>query len=215
MKVSPAKENILKRIRQALTHNTQIPFPHSEGQRPIFPPLTQDLGIEFAESFTRIQGRFVYCANSAELGTAIRLLIEKEGWKQVFCREPELVSGLAQAGLSGLSSEGLESCQAAITGCELLVARTGSIVLTASQPSGRTVSVYAPVHICVAYSSQLVSELRDALQLLKERHGRHFPSQVSFATGPSRTADIEKTLVVGVHGPRAVYVFLVDEPKAP
>jgi L-lactate dehydrogenase complex protein LldG len=104
----------------------------------------------------------------------------------------------------------LADCDAAITTCEALVARTGSMVLSAAQDSGRTVSVYAPIHICIAYTHQLVFDVKDALQMMKEKYGDKLPSFLSFATGPSRTADIEKTLVVGVHGPKEVYCFLVD-----
>jgi L-lactate dehydrogenase complex protein LldG len=53
--------------------------------------------------------------------------------------------------------------------------------------------------------------VKDALQLIKNRYNDNLPSLISFATGPSRTADIEKTLVVGVHGPKEVYCFLTDE----
>ena len=70
--------------------------------------------------------------------------------------------------------------------------------------------MYAPVHICVAYTHQLVYDLKDALLLLKKKYGNHLPSFITFASGPSRTADIEKTLVTGVHGPKEVYVFLVE-----
>ena len=83
--------------------------------------------------------------------------------------------------------------------------------MSTAQASGRTVSVYAPIHICIAHTNQLVYDIKDGLQLLKEK----FSEQSSFAYyvcyRPSRTADIEKTLVVGVHGPKEVYVFLVDE----
>ena len=72
--------------------------------------------------------------------------------------------------------------------------------------------MYAPVHICIAYTSQVVYDIKDALQLLKEKYGSPLPSMITFATGPSRTADIEKTLVVGVHGPKEVFCILVDEP---
>ena len=91
-----------------------------------------------------------------------------------------------------------------------MIARTGSIVLSTAQQSGRTVSVYAPVHICIAYTSQIVYDVKDGLQLLKEKYAGNIPSLISFATGPSRTADIEKTLVTGVHGPKEVYCFLVE-----
>ena len=118
---------------------------------------------------------------------------------------------LAANGFEDLTYGDLASCDAAITTCEWLVARTGSIVLSAGQQSGRTVSVYAPIHICIAYTSQLVYDIKDGLQQAKEKYGANLPSLITFATGPSRTADIEKTLVVGVHGPKEVYVFLVDQ----
>ena len=86
-------------------------------------------------------------------------------------------------------------------------------MLSAAQESGRTVSVYAPVHICVAYSDQLVYDIKDGLHRLKEKYQDGLPSLITFATGPSRTADIEKTLVVGVHGPKEVFVFLVDSKQ--
>ena len=92
----------------------------------------------------------------------------------------------------------------------MLVARTGTIVLSALN-SGRITSVYAPVHICIAYTSQLVYDISDALSWLVQKYGSNLPSFISFATGPSRTADIEKTLVVGVHGPKEVYLFLIDD----
>ena len=82
--------------------------------------------------------------------------------------------------------------------------------MSAAQPSGRTVSVYAPVHICIAYVNQLVYDIKDALKLIKDKYGNQLPSLITFATGPSRTADIEKTLVVGVHGPKEVYLMLVE-----
>jgi L-lactate dehydrogenase complex protein LldG len=84
------------------------------------------------------------------------------------------------------------------------------MVLSSAVSSGRTTSVYTPVHICIARVSQLVYDVKDALAAMQLKYGNKMPSMVSFATGPSRTADIEKTLVVGVHGPKEVYCFLLD-----
>jgi L-lactate dehydrogenase complex protein LldG len=109
-----------------------------------------------------------------------------------------------------VNTDDLDSCDVAITLCDHLIARTGTIVLSTNQLSGRTASVYAPIHICIAYTHQLVFDISDSLQLFKNEEA-HLPSMISFATGPSRTADIEKTLVVGVHGPKEVYCFLVDK----
>jgi L-lactate dehydrogenase complex protein LldG len=109
-----------------------------------------------------------------------------------------------------VNTDDLATCDASITLCEHLVARTGTIVLSSQQLSGRATSVYAPIHICIAYTHQLVYDIADSLHQFKKEVD-HIPSMISYATGPSRTADIEKTLVVGVHGPKEVYCFLVDK----
>jgi len=213
MKVSTAKENILKKIRQALSHSTPLPFPQSEGSSSVFQPSHQEPEIEFAEQFTRLNGKFVFCLNHQELISQLNNLIDHTGWQKIYCSENKLQAILKENKFQLFSDQGLADCDAAITSCELLIARTGSIVMSTAQQSGRTTSVYAPVHICVAYTKQLVYDIRDGLQMLKEKYPDRMPSLITFATGPSRTADIEKTLVIGVHGPKEVWVFLVDEVK--
>lgn len=210
MNFSPSKENILKKIRKALSHSTPLPFPQSEGNQPVYPLLPQEPEVEFAEQFTRLQGKFIYCINRQEYAFQLASLIRKQDWQKIYCLEDPLTLGLSEQVAGLLTKEHLEDCDAAITGCETLVARTGSIVMSSAQLSGRTTSVYAPVHICIAYTHQVVPDIRDALQSAREKYGANLPSLITFATGPSRTADIEKTLVVGVHGPKEVYVFLIE-----
>ena len=210
MNVSASKENILKKIRKALSQSTPLPFPKSEGTETVYQPLEQELEVEFAEQFTRLQGRFIFCINEQELAFQINSLIKKQDWNKVYCVEDKLIASFADQLADRLIKTDLPNCDVSITGCEYLVARTGSIVMSAAQQSGRNVSVYAPVHICIAYTNQLVYDPKDALQGVKDKYGTHLPSLITFATGPSRTADIEKTLVVGVHGPKEVYLFLVE-----
>jgi L-lactate dehydrogenase complex protein LldG len=210
MNVSPSRENILKKIRKALSHSTPYPFPQSEGNQPLYHPLQQEPEIEFAEQFSKLQGKFIYCINRQEFAYQLSSLVKKQDWQKVYCLEDNLVEPVADQLAARLVKNNLGSCDVSITGCEYLVARTGSIVMSAAQPSGRTVSVYAPIHICIAYTNQLVYDLQDALKDMKKKYGANLPSLITFATGPSRTADIEKTLVVGVHGPKEVYLFLIE-----
>jgi L-lactate dehydrogenase complex protein LldG len=211
MNFSPAKENILKKIRKALTNSTPLPFPQSEGSSSVYKPSQQDLGLEFAERFTKLLGKFVFCENQKEMVAQLNQIAATNKWEKIYCIEEGLRKTLADNQFNNYSHNDLASCDIAITTCEWLVARTGSIVMSAAQESGRTVSVYAPVHICIAYTSQLVYDVKDALLKAREKYAGNLPSLITFATGPSRTADIEKTLVVGVHGPKEVYVFLVDQ----
>ncbi len=216
MKVSAARENILKKIRKALSQSTPLPFPQSEGNSSVFKPPSDSLDVIFAEEFIKLQGKFVFCSDAADLKNQLTHLGQKMNWEKIYFKtgSKELTDLLAKSWMELNVTDDLAACDASITLCECLVARTGSIVMSARQSGGRTTSVYAPVHICIAYTKQLVYDIKDALQLLRDKYGNNLPSLVSFATGPSRTADIEKTLVVGVHGPRQVYVFLLDEPMA-
>jgi L-lactate dehydrogenase complex protein LldG len=210
MNVSPSKENIFKKIRKALSHSTPLPFPQSEGSQPVFPSLQQEIEVEFAEQFTKLQGKFIFCINQQELAFQLSSLVKKQDWQKVFCVEDKLIASVSAQIEDRIVKSGLADCDVSITGCEYLVARTGTIVMSSAQTSGRTTSVYAPVHICIAFTNQLVYDLKDALQAAKDKYRSNIPSFITFATGPSRTSDIEKTLVVGVHGPKEVYLFLVE-----
>ncbi|MFN8245628.1 MAG: lactate utilization protein [Ferruginibacter sp.] len=206
MATSSAKENILKKIRQALSNPVPLPFPNSEGNQPVFHVEEEDLAVVFADEFSKLQGKFAYCTNEQDMAGQVYALLHQKGWTKVYIREEDLAAALPQV----TRYPDLPGCDVSITGCESLVARTGTIVMSSAQASGRTTSVYAPVHICIARSTQLVPDIRDALLLIREKYANRIPSLVTFASGPSRTADIEKTLVTGVHGPKEVYCFLLE-----
>jgi L-lactate dehydrogenase complex protein LldG len=210
MKVSSSKEIILKKIRQALSNSVPVPFPKSEGHNSVYQQQTDDLEVQFAEEFTRLLGKFAFCVNEADLSNQLQLLLTEKKWNNIYCNEENLFHLISTSAPYQVDKSTLADCDASVTACEYLVARTGTIVLSTGQTS-RSVSVYAPVHICIAYTDQLVYDIKEALQLLKEKYKGNIPSSITFASGPSRTADIEKTLVVGVHGPKEVYLFLVDK----
>ena len=204
-----SRENILKRIKQALKQPVPVPFPAAAAEEH-FIPATQEPILEFAERFTSLQGKFCYCSCEKELAEQLSALAAKREWTKLYCRDNALQEMLQLNGFEPDYYADLAGCDAAITGCESLVARTGSILLGSGNVSGRTVSVYAPVHICIAYAHQVKPDIADGLDALFTPD-KKYPSMVTLATGPSRTADIEKTLVVGVHGPKEVYCFLIEE----
>ena len=206
MSTPSSKSNILNKIRTALEQPTPIPFSDSSEEKSFFQPLKQDIIVEFAEQFTQLGGKFLFCVNEEELRDNFEKLCYQNQWTKIYCSEDKLHKAFQQSKWH----ENISTCEASITSCEQLVARTGSMVLS-SAANGRIPSVYAPIHICVAYTSQLVYDIEDALLSLVKAYSNAMPSVISFATGPSRTADIEKTLVVGVHGPKEVYCFLVDD----
>ena len=129
----------------------------------------------------------------------------------MFCFEPAIKPFLQKANLPFSDQENqLMNANIGFTLCECLVARTGSVVVSSRQASGRRLPIYANIHIVVAYTSQLVLHVKDGLKYIREKYKNQLPSMILNITGPSRTADIEKTLVQGAHGPKEIFVFLID-----
>ena len=207
-----ARENILSKIRQALNKPVPVPFPDRTNNVSVFQPSKQELEVEFAENFTKLLGRFSFCESRTELVQQLNALLESRGWKDIYCKETSIRELLIKSGFENFNdSVELSDCNASITSCENLIARTGTIVLLSNNESGRAASVYAPIHICIAFTKQLVYDISESLLMIKTKYENNLPSIITLATGPSRTADIEKTLVVGVHGPKEVFCFLLDE----
>lgn len=213
---SKARENILRKLRAGLERaSLPMPFPEVEHADVNGAFTKHDATDEeiFATEFIKLGGKFVFCADETELIRNIADLHDSTGWKQMLCSEPYLLHLFYKGRLDFIEpvDPALETADACITGCEALVARTGSILLTSKQPMGRIAPVFYPVHIVVAFARQTVPDIADALALMEQRYGKELPSMINLNTGPSRTADIEKTLVVGVHGPKEVYCFYVNK----
>ena len=96
-----------------------------------------------------------------------------------------------------------------MTPCLALIADTGTVVVSSRLSGGRRNGLVDPVHVVEARADQLVPDLAAALERDRPRAGTS-ASAVTFITGPSRTADIEQTLIRGVHGPKDVHVVFVE-----
>jgi L-lactate dehydrogenase complex protein LldG len=213
-KTSKARENILSRIRKGLGGEPlPMPYPNVEKETgSVFPDVSAAMEETFAQEFIKLGGKFIFCENEQDLVDNINVLHESRGWKQLLCADQRLLKIFSNNKINILSpaDPNAESADACITGCEALVARTGSILLSSKQNMGRVASVYYPVHLVFAFANQIVPDIEDGFNLLKKKYGNDLPSMINITTGPSRTADIEKTLVVGVHGPGEVFCFFIN-----
>lgn len=204
-----SRQNILNRI--AAISPTRIaavsvqPIDDLEIHKSILP----DAVSCFKTELEAINGRCILCENESEVAQKIKEFLESKGLSNVFCRDSVIAKTLSKAGITHTNNpDNFEEMLVGITGCELLVARTGSVIVTSQTESGRQMTVFPPIHIVIANTSQLVNFLTDAFATLKNKYGTKLPSTISTITGPSRTADIEKTLVLGAHGPKEFVVFL-------
>lgn len=210
MKETTSKERMLKKIRKALLEKRDNPYPNLE-DTPVYRESDEYLEVMFAEQFTAIAGQFIYCADEIQFIENLLQLAEEKTLRKIYCWEPDLQNLLSTYEYPFYSTDtDFMQADVGITLCEALVARNGSVLVSNGSAAGRRLSIYPHIHIVLAYTSQLVLDLKDGFALLKEKYGDHMPSMVSNVTGPSRTADIEKTLVIGAHGPKELYVFLIE-----
>ncbi len=174
----------------------------------------KDPAILFAESFTARKGTFFYAESPQEFLNQIQAFIKERGFKNIHIWEKELAEDLNGVFPFSTTDRNFLEVDCGITLCESLITRTGSMIMTSRQLAGRRLSIFPPVHIVVATTFQLLPDIKDGLAFVQKKYGDKLPSMISLVTGASRTADIEKTLVLGAHGPKELVLFLIDDGQA-
>ena len=236
MPIADQREKVFARIREALRQ--PAPHPHigpghedethpasehglatSEEFRAWLPAVGPSLDEQielFALLGAALKAEFVQAATPNDAASHLATLARENNWKRVATHRNPLASGFAEKlnlpslfTDSGYAIADLESCDVAITSCDALVAQTGSVLVTTASAGGRALSVLPPHHIVVAQRSQMVPDLTTALQLARKTYAPNWPSFLSFITGPSRTGDIERILVLGAHGPKKLTILLL------
>ncbi len=212
MKETTSKEQILKKIRDALISKKENPFAHINFNHPVFNDISEEKEIQFAKKLIEMGGSFIYCENENSFLQNLNVLQKEKGWKEVFTIDEKLQALLSSGNINYDSNpENFTGQKVGMTRCEYFIARFGTVLVSSGLNSGRRMFVFPEVHIIVGYASQVVTDLKNALQGIKKKYANNFPSQITAITGPSRTADIEKTLVMGAHGPKELFVFMIDD----
>jgi L-lactate utilization protein LutC len=214
-----AREQVLASIRAAL--GREASGRGAAAAVPPPPPIPQfgDSGLPTAERWQVFLQRLAAVGATAHDGTrdgglmALQsLLAGKPPQRIAHSEAPQVLRlrGMAElaqhqwlpptAGRAELFAADLGLCTA-----QWAIAATGTLVLDAAVETHRLASLLPPVHVALLPASRLLAELGEVLHLL----GDPVSAAVTFITGPSRTADIELQLVVGVHGPRELHVILV------
>ncbi len=210
MEESTIREKVLKKIRAAILSKNANPYPKLDFDTPVYVITDEDPIIVFSDKLTEAGGKFFLVENELEFVEGLIDLGVQYTWKNILCVEEGLSNLLTECELPHLVSvDDISTMDIAVTTCECLVARTGTVIVSSKEQS-RTVPAFAPIHIVLAKASQISIDLKDALQWLRHKYIK-LPSSISLISGPSRTADIDGQLVVGAHGPIQLYVFLIDD----
>jgi L-lactate dehydrogenase complex protein LldG len=225
------REAILARVREALTSPAPKPGSHGSGHyESVVSPdpgaarkWLPAVGTSFEEQVA------LFRSNSVELKTDFQLLNgvdelkqsliklrDAEGWQRVASHNGEMARAACQTlGLpvcgtdSGYDVREMEKCDVGMTECDALIAQTGSVLVTSRSAGGRALSVLPPHHVVLACREQLLADLPAAFELMKTKYAPNYPSFISLITGPSRTGDIERILVLGAHGPKKLTVLCI------
>ncbi len=219
------RENILGRVREALERKAPLPGhdgcgASTKGIRELLPASGdsfEERVAKFQANAALLKASFQLVNRPDELTDVLRVLRDTEGWKRVGTHDGALTSpAVAALGLPVVKTNGgydvreLDQCDAGITECDALVAQTGGVLVTSRSAGGRALSVLPPHHVVLARREQLLRDLPEAFELLQRKYGGDYPSMISFVTGPSRTADIERIIVLGAHGPKKLTVLLLN-----
>jgi L-lactate dehydrogenase complex protein LldG len=212
MEESTSREKILKSIRYALLSKLENPFKNVDFSSQVFVNQDEVPEVQFAIKLNESGGTFVYCENEKDVIIKIAALAEQKSWDNIFCADNLISEELTDYKITTTSTaEEFKHVNVSIATCDFLVSRFGSIMVSSGLGLGRQIFVFPETLIIIAKASQVVPELKDALLGIKKKYVTNFPSQITVITGPSRTADIEKTLVMGAHGSKNLYVFMIDD----
>jgi len=211
--MSSAREEILARIRAALQKPDEYPVAEPNWEAVLYnEPEVTDWVIRFAEVFESRGGKFHFVEEPAAFLPFARAFAKENGWQHIACYDATIQTWLKEAGVAyDATDKHLHDAQVSFTLAEALVARTGSVLTSSALGGGRRLTIYPPVHVVVAFASQIVPDIGEGLAYLQQLHPDGLPSLLTLVTGPSRTADIEKTLVLGAHGPKELHVVLIDD----
>jgi L-lactate dehydrogenase complex protein LldG len=213
-----ARQSIFHHIQEALKHRTAAPPAPAAGE--IFQPIPEnELLSRFEREVVTLNGEFHSAKSWESAQQWVETIVQKNKFGRVAIMphvdtqtatrtvKPEALTG------AGDCAHKLAGVDLGVTICDALIAATGSVVITSETGFGRALSILPPAHLVVARRSQLVAYPSDALKVLRTRYGGSattWPSMMTIITGPSRTADIEKILVLGAHGPKQLFVLLLD-----
>lgn len=226
MSVGDSREQILATIRAAVgtaARRDRASAPEVSSRNSV-EETSVELAGRFQSEITRIGGRFHNATNAESVCAYIEEVAEAAGARTIICSNPRvadefgIANRLAARGIAFISDPSqsdivttAERAQIGVTGVDYALAETGSLVLVARPGQPRSVSLLPPVHIALIRPEQIIRGFDELFDLLRaDFEATGVKSAVTFITGPSRTADIELKLVVGVHGPQQLHTVLLD-----
>ncbi len=215
-----SRDEILKRLQQSKqTYGEDLSSPLQDSAFfADYPQDSHELLDSFCGHFKDLSGEFHHLDNMEHAGKVLLGILKDIAPNLCRSHQSILIDNLKKANpetekyldyIDGADINSIEFAKfkVGITGADYLIARTGSILIRTIAAGGRRLSVLPPVHIVIAQEKQLMYSLDEALINLYNTEGSW--SYATIITGPSRTSDIEKQLVLGAHGPKRLILLMI------
>ena len=218
--MSGARERILARIRKAQGRGGSRPSraeleaietylrAHPRGT---LPKVEADRVARFRARAESMQSTTDEVAAKAGLPAAVARYLESGRLPLAGCVWPQLADlDWKGAGLALEAREANGGDAVGVSGAFAAIAETGTLVFASGPDTPSTVSLLPETHVAVVSARRIVAHMEDAWALARAEFGQ-LPRAVNFVSGPSRTADIDQTIVLGAHGPYRVHIIVVRD----
>lgn len=157
--MNQAREEILNKLKSAIHSVPEMP----DFEQPVYHSIDLPLELAFKENLDKINGFVHLFETEEELFSALKEFLSTNQKEDIFCNEDEVCKRLNTFGIPFQQSAELpKNIEVGITGCEFLIAHTGSVMVSSAQKGGRQMFVYPPLHIVIAHKNQLVDYLEKA-----------------------------------------------------
>lgn len=185
-------------------------------------PINQEIDEvfkTFKEKAEALTVKVIRCSSAQEAENAINLEIREGGFKKVVSVPLEKINldkvkkQALEDGIdfvTDLNRDIVEQAQLGISEFDLGIAALGSVVQDATDVYKRLVSTLPPTHLVIINTKSIVRTFEDSIDVIQKTYGNDIPGFIAYVTGPSKTADIERVLTIGVHGPGRVIIVCID-----
>lgn len=223
--MSSSREEILHKIRQGLK-GTAAPIPEgktfkvdSDEVATKINSSLKELKVQFIGELEKVNTNVIEATDESEIKNSLQTLIQEKEiqsfsiWESEYMKKLKLKDELKNLGLKLITAKNkdrIAKSDIGITEVDYAIADTGTLVLLTNKNQPRTISLLPPIHLAIVRPENLVRNISDLFIILKSRLevGEELTNCMTFITGPSRTADIELNLTLGVHGPKELYVII-------
>ena len=213
-----AREEILQRVRaglgkgDAVARRAATEATMQARERGPQPVMAKDLAERFARKALALASSVERVASTAGVPAAVaRYLAEHDLPRQAVATGDVAGFDWPGAGLDVSGRVAVDADKVGISGCFCAIAETGTLLLLSGPLTPAGVSWWPETHIAIVPVARIVATMEDAFALLRAEGG-DLPRAVNFISGPSRTGDIEQTIVLGAHGPCRVHLLIIETP---